>query len=488
MRVSSASSIPPLVDAGWSGLEGLMKLVRLAALVAVVPALGCSMFAGQPHVRSDAALGKVIIYRNGVAYFERSAHVEGDKLSLNVPADRIDDFLKSLTVVDAHTGTALPVSFPAATRRTGDSVDLKIQLPSSGMRDLRLSYVTESPAWKPSYRVILEEGGKGRLHAWAVVDNVSGEDWQKVTVGVGSTSALSFKFDLHSVRVVERETLSNNLGVALAPPTGGSPYAVGGKELKVIGNIGAEQVANIQRSQVSSGYAQMQAPPSAQSGGTKKSAEVAKHRYAPAGRNAPATEPVVTSSVGGLASSRDEKDKSVSMGLPGVDGLRSGNHRVRVEGFAQKGDADPRQSSLERANVIRDQLISQGVSADRIEAVGTGRASSDAVRLVMVDEEPKAAQAAVKDVPGVRENEPLGTALFVSSTPMSLEDGRSAMVSLVQAGTEARQVYFFDPVSARGSSKFAFKAVRLTNPTQYTLEAGRGPSRSTRRGSSWARG
>ncbi|HQP39756.1 MAG TPA: hypothetical protein PLI95_31450, partial [Polyangiaceae bacterium] len=72
--------------------------------------------------------------------------------------------------------------------------------------------------------------------------------------GVGSTSALSFRFDLHSVRVVERETLTSDVGVALAPPTGGSPYSVAGKELKVLGNIGAEQVASIARSQAVPGY------------------------------------------------------------------------------------------------------------------------------------------------------------------------------------------------------------------------------------------
>jgi len=42
--------------------------------------------------------------------------------------------------------------------------------------------------------------------------------------------------------------------VALAPPTGGSPYSVAGKELKVLGNIGAEQVASIARSQAVPGY------------------------------------------------------------------------------------------------------------------------------------------------------------------------------------------------------------------------------------------
>jgi len=452
--------------------------MRSTLRAAVILAAGFSAFgcASAPHVRSDAALGKVIIYRNGVAYFERNAHVEGDKLNLSVPAERIDDFLKSLTVVDAATGTALPVSFPAANKRHGDSIDLNIKLPRAGVQDLRLSYVTESPAWKPSYRVILAEGGKAKLHAWAVVDNVSGEDWNKVTVGVGSTSALSFKYDLHSVRLVERETLSNDTELAMAPPTGGSPYAVGGKQVKVVGNFKADQIDNIARmqnsqQQVNGNFIMADRSISLQSGSSGKAG----------GRPVAATTPVkekdksgVAQGLGGLAAGqyRGAVESAANMGLlPGTEALRSSNSRVRVEGFAQRGDADPRQSSLDRANVIREQLISQGIAPDRVDAVGTGRVAQDGVRIVLADDEAKPSQASAKSL-GARDSEPMGTALFLSGTPMSLEDGRSAMVSLVQAEAEARQVYYFDPVSSRGSNRFAFKAVRLLNPTQYTLEAG----------------
>jgi hypothetical protein len=57
----------------------------------------------------DAALGRVVIYRNGVAYYERRASLVGDTLSLTVPADRVDDFQKSLTVADAKTRQPQPV-------------------------------------------------------------------------------------------------------------------------------------------------------------------------------------------------------------------------------------------------------------------------------------------------------------------------------------------------------------------------------------------
>src|SRR4051812_50217033 len=91
----------------------------IAAAVLALGAAGCGG-ARASYVRSpDTVLGRVVIYRNGVAYFERSATVEGDTLRLAVPAERVDDFLRSLTVGDADTGQPAPVSYPTAGARQG---------------------------------------------------------------------------------------------------------------------------------------------------------------------------------------------------------------------------------------------------------------------------------------------------------------------------------------------------------------------------------
>ena len=62
------------------------------------------------YVKVDnVALGRVVVYRNGVAFYERRATVKGGVLTVSVPRERVDDFLKSLTVVDAFTRKPLPV-------------------------------------------------------------------------------------------------------------------------------------------------------------------------------------------------------------------------------------------------------------------------------------------------------------------------------------------------------------------------------------------
>src|SRR5512138_2628314 len=182
------------------------------------------------YVRSDTVLGRVVIYRNGVAYFERAAQVSENKLNLSVPADKVDDFLRSLTVVDAVTGEPTPVSYPTQPTLEGGTglIDMEIGLSGAGPHKLRLSYVTESPSWKPSYRLVLGKPGKVEVQGWAVVDNTSGEDWNRVKLGVGASSAMSFRYDLHSIRTVTRETLRSNDLFAQAPPMGGATYGQGG--------------------------------------------------------------------------------------------------------------------------------------------------------------------------------------------------------------------------------------------------------------------
>jgi len=70
-------------------------------LLGFVGLTGCTHTQTYVKVKSeDAALGRVIVYRNGIAYFERTARVTDQKLTLQVPGDKVNDFLKSLTVVD----------------------------------------------------------------------------------------------------------------------------------------------------------------------------------------------------------------------------------------------------------------------------------------------------------------------------------------------------------------------------------------------------
>lgn len=64
-----------------------------------------------PSTQSPLALERVVLYRNGIGYFERHGEVDDDMLRIRVRRDQVDDLLKSLTVIDEN-GRALSVSMP----------------------------------------------------------------------------------------------------------------------------------------------------------------------------------------------------------------------------------------------------------------------------------------------------------------------------------------------------------------------------------------
>jgi hypothetical protein len=445
------------------------------AAASLLGLVGCSTTTS--YVHSDTTtLGRVVIYRNGVAYFERFARVDDDHLSLAVPADKVDDFLKSLSVVDAKSGEPAPVAYPTSPQPTGTGLmDMQIKLPGNGPHELRLSYVTEAPAWKPSYRVVIGEDKKVDLTGWAIVDNTSGEDWKNVRLGVGASSALSFRFDLRSVRTVERETLQDNALFAQAPPMGGSTY--GGPVLKtVVGDFTDDALATPSVSAT--------AEPTADAGAEVYAMESANPQGRGAGAGHAGGPPQHTKRSTAAASAPPAKLSAANDQIPTLARqLRSAGAQVVVEGYAAATDGDKQAASQERANRLRDRLVQSGVAASQIVAVGKGAqpGHSGGARVVEAPKTdrkdlaaPKEAKPTSSDAAGGNAValDPIGTSHFESSSAMTIGRGTSAMVAIFHAPTEGEVVYLYDPEGARGNKQFAFRSLRLRNPTDSQLETG----------------
>ena len=64
----------------------------------------------------------------------------------------------------------------------------------SGNRDVFVSYISEVPIWKSTYRILFPEkpGEKPLLQGWAVVDNTIGEDWKDVQLSLVAGAPQSF--------------------------------------------------------------------------------------------------------------------------------------------------------------------------------------------------------------------------------------------------------------------------------------------------------
>lgn len=301
------------------------KLPVCLAIVALgLGSCGGTSYKGAVVSGPDAQLPvtRVVLYQNGIGYFERQGRLEGDMLKLQIRPSQINDLLKSLTVIDRSKGRAMSVSLPlektsaqilselpeqvrgagglldvlrvfrgarvkvegkAGTAKgrvvgvepmdtkVGDDVlsdwrltlktkggklkvypvskirsiamkdktlalgldqsldvslnegnwkpiTLSVRLTGPSSHDLRVSYIVEMPLWKPAYRIVVGDEGEPLLQGWAVVDNVSGEDWNNVKLSLVAGTPMSFIYDLHSPQFMSRVDLTpSHRRTALAP-------------------------------------------------------------------------------------------------------------------------------------------------------------------------------------------------------------------------------------------------------------------------------
>jgi OmpA family protein len=346
------------------------------------------------------------------------------------------------------------------------------------------------------------------VEGWAIVDNTSGEDWKDVLVGVGSSSALSFKYDLWSVRQVHRETLASEEKFAVAPPSGISPYGGAGPNATAgetaLAELGDDEIRrpqghpedkNAERVAMKDDDEPMPAPMSGSAAGSmdyESSVETtsdggggggrggsisgggkrAKSRQIrPAKKVAAVSKPAQPTPPPNDArvSQGDSKMRNIKQQLSG------NNNTIVIEGYGDANRPDANRRANDRANIVRNQLIDQGVAPARIKIVTKVEPNqAERVRLVAQapsPEEQKQAQAASQKGMAI-DAQPVGESHFANPTPMSVDKGASAMVSMMRKETEGEVVYLYDAESERGNAAFAFRAVRFKNPTDSTLETG----------------
>jgi len=77
--------------------------------------------------------------------------------------------------------------------RSKDVRRMSVSASGSGERELMVSYISEVPVWKSTYRIVLPRTpGKPFLQGWAIVDNTVGEDWKDVKLSLVSGTPETF--------------------------------------------------------------------------------------------------------------------------------------------------------------------------------------------------------------------------------------------------------------------------------------------------------
>ncbi|XYI03460.1 hypothetical protein ACMHYB_28295 [Sorangium sp. So ce1128] len=239
-------------------------------LLALTLLAGCAR--GPDVDVSGLALRRVVIYRNGVAYFERRGLIDADQVTFRVRKEKVGDFLATLAVIEAGGSSVRSASFPVEVddaseeeeeedddapsepgpevttaprppkdkgakdghkKRDKDELE-SVKLTLDGREhDLVVGYVAETPVWRPSYRLVMGATGarvaasveprvpskEAHLQAWGIVQNLSGEDWKGVKLSLVAGAPLAFQATLDKAAIPPRPIVSDQGEVIASVPT-----------------------------------------------------------------------------------------------------------------------------------------------------------------------------------------------------------------------------------------------------------------------------
>ena len=281
-----------------------------------------------PGVIKDLPVRKVVLYKNGVGYFEHAGTVSGNQhVAIDFTSPQLNDVLQSLTVLDEGGGRIAGVDYnsttpieqqlrtlalgltdypatltvyqalrgqrvevtgagaPLAGRlvniefrketdkngqtsedhyflivatdsgalRTAELTDqvsvrmadaslqkqfadyleiiasaqnqqlrhLTLDALGQGQRELRVSYISEVPVWKSTYRMVFprEANGSAIVQGWAVVDNTVGADWDNVQLSLVAGAPQSFIQPLSQPLYTRRQEIPIATQAQLTPQT-----------------------------------------------------------------------------------------------------------------------------------------------------------------------------------------------------------------------------------------------------------------------------
>ena len=106
-----------------------------------------------------------------------------------------------------------------ASTRDEDVRRMTISTAGNGERDLLVSYISEVPVWKSTYRIIIPNDGKPLLQGWAIVDNTVGEDWKNVELSLLAGAPQSFVQELSQPYYTRRPVVGLPQNAMLTPQT-----------------------------------------------------------------------------------------------------------------------------------------------------------------------------------------------------------------------------------------------------------------------------
>lgn len=143
---------------------------------------------------------------------------------------RLDD-VQSFRLLDPNLDAKLRATLEkkalSLTQKLDDGArNVTLRFEGKGKREVRAGYLLETPAWKTSYRLVLDAKKKPYLQGWAVVENTTDEDWRNVSLSLISGRPISFIQDLATPVYVTRTIVPPQIIGSTRPQTFGEGFSL----------------------------------------------------------------------------------------------------------------------------------------------------------------------------------------------------------------------------------------------------------------------
>jgi len=487
---------------------------RILGFAVVVCVAACS----SPKPTS-LRLNRVILYQNGIGYFERSGVVGGDRLVLEFSHHEVDDVLKTLTVIDRSGSSVATVDVPTIGPRDR-RIAVGVKLSGGTAHDVQVSYAIPIPTWRAAYRIVIDQDDHpGLLQAWAVIDNASQEDWTDVALTLATGAPMSYQLDLHTPKYIERPDAEGHMV---------TPAVLGPVENEKIGaadgDTDGDGIANKDdlcpdAPEDKDGFEDADGCPDPDNDKDRIADKDDKCPNEPETYNGfddddgcpdrgrvVVTETAMTILDKIYFEARSDRIKSQSGPiLDAIAATLEGNPSItliEVQGFAAANEPDAWGLATRRAAAVRGALIQRGVDGRRLQSntygntrpVDSGkteaanaknrrvefsilkRSDDDDNRPTTASRPPPRLDTATVQATTKASTKPVevaGAVRYELATRITIPRNTSTMVSILNKQVPAEDAYLWRPDdNAPGSDKHPFRAIRLVNGSGFTLQPG----------------
>ena len=126
--------------------------------------------------------------------------------------------IQQIRLTNERLNTELRQALAAlATSHDTQKKTVSIVLDGTGKRKVAVSYIAQTPVWKTSYRLVLDDKEPPFLQGWAIVENTTDEDWDNVRLSLVSGRPISFVMDLYQPLYAIRPLVQPELYLSLRP-------------------------------------------------------------------------------------------------------------------------------------------------------------------------------------------------------------------------------------------------------------------------------